>query len=126
MEELIQSNQNAVPELLERIKKASIYQKIVAQEERDIKEIIEREKIKPEENSQLKYHDYLKKNKLLMGLTEVLIDEISPSNHGYEKKERANSFQNSSGASVKKTKLSKSVGFMFFNSNVIFELSNHK
>jgi hypothetical protein len=66
-------------------------------------------------DSKMKYKDYLKKNKLLMGLTEWLLNEISPSNNANEKMQRTGGFS----GNVKKTKINKTIGFVFFNSNVI-------
>jgi len=62
-----------------------------------------------------KYKDYLKKNKLLMGLTESLITEINPVNSN-EKMERVGGFKKNDAP---KTKITKTVGFVFFHSNVI-------
>lgn len=67
-----------------------------------------------------KYRDYLKKNKLLMGLTELLLYEISPVSNGNEKMQRTSGFT----GNVKKTKLTKTIGFIFFNSNVILATGN--
>jgi hypothetical protein len=39
---------------------------------------MEKQNIKDTGDAKTKYKDYLKKNKLLMGLTEWLINEISP------------------------------------------------
>lgn len=56
-----------------------------------------------------------------MGLTEWLINEINPSGNNNEKMERQGGF----GANKdKKNKITKSVGFIFFNSNVILEPTN--
>ena len=67
MEEQLSNDQSS---LVERVKKTKIYQKIVAEEEREINELLEKEKIKVEgADNKMKYKDYLKKNKLLMGLT---------------------------------------------------------
>ena len=68
-----------------------------------------------------KYKDYLKKNKLLMGLTEWLVNEINPNSSASQKMERQGGF----GANKeKKNKVSKTIGFMFFNSNVIIDPAN--
>jgi hypothetical protein len=71
MEELLTNEQqNVYSGFLERIKTTKIYKKIVADEEQEIKELLEKQNIKLEANdSKHKYKDYLKKNKLLMGLT---------------------------------------------------------
>ena len=67
-----------------------------------------------------KYRDHLKKNKLLMGLTESLISDINP--NANEKMERSSGFN----AAQKKTKLTKNIGFIFFNSNVIIDPCNQQ
>jgi hypothetical protein len=81
MEELLTNEQqNVYSGFLERIKTTKIYKKIVAEEEQEIKLLIEKENIKLEPNdTRIKFKDYLRKNKLLMGLTEWLINEINPS-----------------------------------------------
>lgn len=118
MEEVLTNDQNSYSNLIERIKKTKIYQKIVAEEEREIQEILEKQQIKVEPNdTKNKYKDYLKKNKLLMGLTESLITEISPANSN-EKMERIGGFPSNA---TKKTKITKTIGFVFFHSNVILE-----
>ena len=60
----------------------------------------------------------MKKNKLLMGLTELLVSEINAASS--EKKERAGGFN----APKQKAKTTKNIGFIFFNSNVILEPNN--
>ncbi len=63
-----------------------------------------------------------------MGMTEWLINQISPTGgqNIKEKKERVDYFykQNSNSKNIKKTTISKTIGFMFFNSNVILSLGN--
>lgn len=123
MEELLTNEQqNVYSGFLERIKTTKIYKKIVAEEEQEIKELLEKQNIKLEPNdAKYKYKDYLKKNKLLMGLTEWLINEINPNGNANEKMERQGGF----GANKdKKNKVTKTIGFMFFNSNVILEPTN--
>lgn len=84
---------------------------------------MDKQNVKLEPNdSKNKYRDFLKKNKLLMGLTEWLVGEINPSGGGNEKMARQGGF--SGGGAVKKTKLTKTIGFIFFNSNVILEPTN--
>lgn len=54
---------------------------------------MEKQNIKIEPNdSKNKYKDYLKKNKLLMGLTEWLLNEINPNSNATEKMERQGGF----------------------------------
>jgi len=55
-----------------------------------------------------------------MGLTEWLLNEISPSSNANEKMQRTGGFS----GNVKKTKITKTIGFIFFNSNVILEPTN--
>lgn len=54
---------------------------------------MEKQNIKIEPNDpKNKYKDYLKKNKLLMGLTEWLVNEINPNINATEKMERQGGF----------------------------------
>ena len=88
----------------------------MAEEEEEILELMRKQNMAVEGEGKSKYNDYLKKNKLLMGLTECLMGDINQ--NGNEKMPR------SSGYNSKKPKLSKNVGFIFFNSNVILEPTN--
>lgn len=124
MQEVLTNEQQSIYSgFLERIKTTKIYKKIVAEEEQEIKELMEKQNIKLEANdTKNKYKDYLKKNKLLMGLTEWLINEINPSGNANEKMQRQGGF----GANKDKNKkVTKTIGFMFFNSNVILEPSGN-
>jgi hypothetical protein len=69
----------------------------------------------------LKYTDFLKKNKLLMGLTESLVSEFHTNTS--EKMERVGGFNSNAN---KKTKVTKTIGFVFFHSNVILEPSSQE
>lgn len=124
MDEVLANDQNSYSSLVDKIKKTKIYQKIVAEEEAEIQQLCEKQSIKVEGDKKIKYTDYLKKNKLLMGLTEALVTEV----HGSppEKRERMSNFN---AKKDKKDKTSKTIGFVFFHSNVILEpttQSEHK
>ena len=69
------------------------------------------------EGDKYRYKDTLKKNKLLMGLTELLFNEMNPV--AGEKKERAGGFKASKNK--ENPKPIKTIGFVFFNSNIILE-----
>ena len=118
MEESLGNEQTSFSSLVDRIKKTKIYQKIVAEEEKEIQTLIEKNNIKVEQDH--KYKDHLKKNKLLMGLTESLLNELNQNTTG--KMERpGGGFPKDKD---KKNKTTKNIGFIFFNSNVILEPSN--
>lgn len=66
---MLSHDQSTYSSLVDKIKKTKIYQRILADEEKEIQQLCEKESIKVEGNTKVKYTDYLKKNKLLMSLT---------------------------------------------------------
>jgi hypothetical protein len=118
MDEVLGNDQSAYSSLVDRIKKTKVYQRIVSEEEKEISQLLVKQNLQGQGENVPKYKDYLKKNKLLMGLTESLVTDINPSSN--EKMERSSGFN----ANAKKPKLSKTIGFIFFHSNVILEPSN--